>query len=87
MKNPHQFPIYLKYPNNKTFFRIVDDASFDQLDIIGTGYHLFHFKANVYPDRLLILDMTENKEGYWLESSAAEWEEQLRYCEANLTAI
>ncbi len=87
MNNPHQFPVYLKYPHNKTFFRIIDETSFDQLDIIGTGYHLYHFKAKVYPDRLLLMDMMDNKGGHWLPSSAAEWEEQLSYCAANLTAI
>ena len=87
MKKLHQFPIFLKYPHHKTFFRITDANTFDQLDIIGTGYHLQHFTATVYPDKLLILDMMENQNGYWLESSEQEWNEQWAYCQENLPAI
>lgn len=81
------FPLYRKYPHERTFFKITSAETFEQLDIIGDAFHIHQFTAQVYPDRVLILDMIEKKDGYWLDSHAAEYEEKLASCKRELKAL
>lgn len=86
-RNMSSFPRYLKYPHERTFFKVTSETTFTQLDIIGTAYHLHEFTASVYPDRVLIQDMLQRKDGYWVDSSEEEYLQKVRYCKEHLTAL
>ncbi len=74
------FPVYRKYPNEKHFFRIHSHEEFEELFIMGSRYGLRRKKADTYPDRLLIQDMLNKKDGNWLASSEEEFEDALAVC-------
>lgn len=67
------FPIYRKYTNNKVFFKIISLQKFEELSVSPRGVSLQIITANIYPDRVRIQDMIDNREGYWPESSENEW--------------
>ena len=56
------FPVYRKYPNNKTFFKINSWEEFEELKIIGSKYSIHQYLSKIFTDRILIQDMIEAKE-------------------------
>ena len=72
------FPLYRKYPNNKSFFKILDADHFDEIKLTGKLIELHHFEAKILPDRNFILDMIEMEGGFWVESSESEYNENLK---------
>lgn len=87
MASERKFPIFRKYLNERTFFKVLSMEAFVQVDIIGDGYMLHTFHAKVHPDRVLIMDMIEMANDAWQESSEEEFEKQLAYCRKNLRSI
>lgn len=81
------FPFFLKYPNNKSFFKLHSEAEFEELQIIGKKYAVHTITAKILPERVLIADMIANETGIYLASSAEEWEKQVTFCQENLTPI
>lgn len=79
------FPIYRKYPNEKHYFTIRSETEFEELFIMGSRYGIREKKAENYPDRMLIQDMIEMRDGNWLESSSKELEKILKECQAERT--
>lgn len=67
------FPLYRKYPNEKSFFRITASDAFDELKIMGSRYMIYHVKASILPDRNFIADMINFEGGHWLECSEEEY--------------
>lgn len=82
-----KFPVYRKYPHNKTFFRINSENDFEELNLIGKAYTLRHFTVKIFSDRVFIKDMLENTQRYWIEISEEEYENQQSYCMENLNRI
>jgi hypothetical protein len=74
LSEPLNFPLFRKYPNNKSFFKITDEDRFEELKRTGPLKDHFEFKAKIHPDRVFIQDMIEMTNGFWVESSAEEWE-------------
>lgn len=81
------FPIYRKYPNEKHFFKISSTERFEELYIMGSRYGHRDKKAEIHPDRLLIQDMIEKKDGNWLESSKEEFDSVLEECRRERTLL
>jgi hypothetical protein len=69
------FPIYRKYYNDKSFFKINSSKHFLELKITGSQKEEFEFKAKIHPDRVFIQDMIAMENGHWVESSAEEFEQ------------
>jgi len=84
---PEGFPIYRKYSNEKSYFKIISDHEFYQLDLIGHGYTYEHLIARIFPDKLLIQDMKMKNGNYWKDIPIEEFENKLRYCRESLTEI
>ena len=59
------FPIYRKYPGDKTLFKISAIDEFEELSLMGSKIIYHHTKAKIHPDRLRILDMIEMKDNTW----------------------
>lgn len=81
------FPLYLKYPNNKSFFKLHSAEQFEELQLIGKKYALHTITVKILPERVLIGDMIANENGLYQASSAEEWSAQLAYCQQNLQVI
>ncbi len=55
-----KFPIYRKYSNNKSFFKILNEIEFEELKFIGQTIELYKVKALQYPEKLFINDLIKN---------------------------
>lgn len=82
-----KFPLYRKYPHEKTYFKIFDQETFDQLEIIGKRYSLSRFTAKVHPDRVFIQDLIYINGAHWLSIDEKEYEEKLKFCQENLNKL
>jgi hypothetical protein len=72
------FPQYRKLSNNKSFYCIVDDRHWKELQVIGEKVLRFQFEATQYPEILRIMDMLSFKDGFYLASDREEFEEMER---------
>lgn len=68
------FPIYRKYPDNKSFFKITSAERFEEVKLTGTRAALHVFEAKIFPDRQFIQDMIDIQGGFWVESSKDEFD-------------
>ncbi len=68
------YPIYRKYKNNKSYFKIISKEEFEEIQVLGNTYTLHHFKAKILPDRNLIEDLSINYEAYCNVISEKEYE-------------
>lgn len=67
------FPVYRKYSNNKSYFKVLSEDSFEEIQILGKHYLLNVYRAKILPDRYLIKDMIDLFEGRWEEIQASEY--------------
>jgi hypothetical protein len=61
-----QFPQYRKLPNGKSFYKILDDRSFLELQKMGSRWWLYMVEAKQYPEVLKIMDMIAFHDPYIL---------------------
>jgi hypothetical protein len=78
------FPLYRKYPNNKSYFKVLTELHFIELQIIGKYFRMEEFVAKIMPDRYLVSDMIDLSQGFWVSSSEEEYEAVLAHCRENL---
>ncbi|HKK40331.1 MAG TPA: hypothetical protein VJ949_12995 [Cryomorphaceae bacterium] len=67
------FPLYRKYPNNKSYFKVLSNDSFEEIHVVGKKYFLTKVEAKILPDRHFIADMIEASSN-WVKIEAAEYE-------------
>ncbi|MAZ37276.1 MAG: hypothetical protein K0U33_00705 [Bacteroidetes bacterium] len=67
------FPVYLKFENEKHFFKILSDSEFEEITVIGNKYDIFLFKAEIYPDKVRIQEMIKNENNYWVPIAEEEY--------------
>ena len=67
------FPQYRKLSNDRSFYRINSNDSFDELQIMGQRVFLHRIQAEKYPEKLRIMEMLECVVGYQ-KSTFEEWE-------------
>jgi hypothetical protein len=75
-----KYPIYRKYSNNKSYFKVLDESHFEEIQILGSRYLLYSFEAKILPDRNLMHDMVEMSGGGWEEIDAKTYEELREKC-------
>lgn len=74
------FPIYLKYKQHQTYFKIISLSEFQELRILGNYFNLSNHLAKILPDRIFIADLLEDK-GERLENiTVIEFDEVLEQC-------
>jgi hypothetical protein len=59
-----KFPQYRKLSNEKSFYRIDDDRTFFEIQVIGKTSFLLKIEANQYPEILRIQDMLNEMEPF-----------------------
>jgi len=68
------FPVYRKYANNLSFFKIISPDSFEELKVTGNYYSIIIIHAKILPERNFIEDMLKNENGNWVEIGENEFE-------------
>ncbi|OFZ08805.1 MAG: hypothetical protein A3D92_17000 [Bacteroidetes bacterium RIFCSPHIGHO2_02_FULL_44_7] len=69
------FPQYRKLSNEKAYYRITGARHWDEIQIIGTKALRHSVQAQQYPEILRIQDMLNLAGGFYLLSTASEFEE------------
>ena len=57
-----QFPVYRRYRNGKSYFKIISRNEFEEIQLIGSKKILNRIKAAQFPEMNLIYDLVYNKE-------------------------
>ncbi|MFN5032368.1 MAG: hypothetical protein ACK5FX_09125 [Flavobacteriia bacterium] len=58
------FPQYRKLSNEKSFYEILSDKEFTEIQLIGSRYVVHKVIANQYPEMLRIMDMLAAEQPY-----------------------
>ena len=74
------FPIYRKYSNELSYFKIMDNDHFIELKRTGKRVEKHLFEAKIFPDHNFIQDMISMHNEHWMEAS----EEEYRRVEASI---
>lgn len=79
------FPIYRKYSNNKSYFKVFDYSTFEEIQVLGKNYWIHKFEAKILPDRYFVKDLIEMEGGRWDEITEKQYHEFKELCEKNFT--
>lgn len=74
------FPQYRKLSNCKSYYRLIDEKCFDEIQLIGTKAVLYRIQANQYPEMLRIKDMLNYHFEGLEEATEKEFNELLERC-------
>lgn len=85
MEEKVEYPVYRKYINNRSFFKIDSEERFIELQIVFKTYNITTHEATTLPDRNYIYDMVYNYVPYWVEIEESEYAEKVAWCKDNLT--
>jgi len=69
------YPVYRKYSNNKSYFKIISAEEFEEIQCLGSKTTIHFFEAKILPDRNYIYDLTFNYEKHWVVCDKKEFEE------------
>lgn len=69
------FPVYRKYKNNKSYFKISDKENFQEIKVIGSRYFVSNIKAKLYPEKMFILSLLSVEEAVADPIEAAEYDD------------
>ncbi len=58
------FPTYRKLTNGRSFYKIVNETTFIELQLMGTKIIRYEINAKQYPELLRIKDMIELANGF-----------------------
>jgi hypothetical protein len=58
------FPVYRKLANGQSFYKIINETSFLELQLMGTKIIRYEVMAKQYPELLRIKDMIELLNGF-----------------------
>jgi hypothetical protein len=70
------FPIYRKYKNSNTFFKIISENRFEEITFIGEKAFLYIIEAKQYPEYLRIQDMINCQDNIWESLEEENYEQQ-----------
>lgn len=78
---------YRKYKNGQSYFRIANHEEMEELKLMGKYFKLYHIKASILPERVLISDLLEQYHEFADAITAEEYEQQLQWCKTNLEEL
>lgn len=73
MNSKNIFPIFRKYKNEKSFFKIISKTEFEEIKFLKDKAEIHYFKAKILPDFNFISDMINDYKLYWENSSEKEF--------------
>ena len=68
-----EFPVYRKYFNGMSFYKILSDLEFEEKQKVGSKIHKHHVIAYQFPEKLRIQDMISCKDKLWVKLSENEY--------------
>ncbi len=68
------YPLYRKYANNKSFYKIISPEKFEEIQLLKDNRTLHVFEAKILPDRNYIHDLTFNYKEHWVVCEEEEYE-------------
>ncbi|MEX0966796.1 MAG: hypothetical protein WD077_06130 [Bacteroidia bacterium] len=74
------FPVYRKYPHNRTFFKVLSEAEFEELSIVGGTFTLQNFKARIFSVRVFLHDLIYDMQSHWESIEEGEYEDMKMFC-------
>lgn len=51
------FPVYRKYKNNKSYFKIMNPRSFEEIQVMGSKKIIKVTEARLFPEMLFVSDL------------------------------
>lgn len=75
------FPQYRKMINGKAYYKIINNRSFQEVQLIGSKKRLQEIEAKQYPEMLRIMDMLAG-EGPFVIINESEFEEMFNQIES-----
>jgi hypothetical protein len=54
------FPVYRKYKNNKSYFKIMNPRLFEEVQIVGSKKIIRQTEAKLFPEMLFVSDLVLN---------------------------
>jgi len=67
------FPLYRKYKNNKSYFKIINPRLFEQIQVIGSKSRLLQIEAKIFPELNFVRDLILNYEAMAKEITEQEY--------------
>lgn len=68
-----QFPVYRKYKNNKSYFKIINPQHFEQVQIVGAKKFISQTEAKLFPEMSFVRDLLFNYEEMAVEIEEREY--------------
>lgn len=81
-----EFPVFRKYSNNKSYFKIDNPSKLTEVQRIGKYYVIHSLEAKILPERILIQDLIGLNSIGVETVDQEEYELFLEYCKKELTA-
>jgi len=72
--NNPAFPLFRKYPGNRSWFVIQSPTAMTEYQQLGSRVLVYEVEAKILPDRVLIQDAMDCKDGRWEVTDAAAFE-------------
>jgi hypothetical protein len=73
MENNIEFPVFRKLNNNRSYYNIINDREFEEIQVIGSKRKYYRHLAKQYPEILLIQDLIHFTNEGIKESNNEEW--------------
>jgi hypothetical protein len=68
------YPQFRKYPNERTYFKIISETEWEEIHISKNNNSIHAFIAKIFPDRNYIYDLTFDYEKNWIKIEEEEYE-------------
>ena len=73
MQNEKVYPIYRKLTNNRSYYKILNDREFEEIQVVGTRTMSYKHVAKQYPEILFIQDLIDFSHSGIIQSNAFEF--------------
>jgi hypothetical protein len=87
MDHKDNYPVYRKYKDSKTWFKITSTSTFEEVKILGIYFSIHHFEAVILPDRNFILDLLSCGTEGIVEADEQSYLKTLENCLENLKRV
>lgn len=72
------YPIFRKYADDLTYFKITSDSEFQELKRQGKYYSLSNFRCKIHPDRVFHNELINCSDGFIVLSNESEYLQKLK---------
>ena len=68
------YPQYRKYSNEKTYFKIISNKKWEEIQLLNKKYTLQKYEVNIFSDRNYLHDLTFDYKRNWMKIKEDEYE-------------